>query len=102
MDLKSDKDGQAMRTTTQRGYGARHKQLRNHYRPLVAAGKVNCWRCGQKIQPTDKWDLGHDDHDRSIYRGPEHANTCNRSAAGRKAARTRNAPRPVPDTTREW
>ena len=26
------------------------------------------------------WDLGHDDYDRSIYRGPEHAR-CNRSAA---------------------
>lgn len=35
------------------------------------AGEVfHCWRCGTPIDPT-YWHLGHDDHDRSRYRGPE-------------------------------
>ena len=36
---------------------------------------VICWRCAENGQPHEVdpgcWDLGHDDHDRSIYRGPE-------------------------------
>jgi hypothetical protein len=33
----------------------------------------------------EPWDLGHDDHDRSITRGPEHRDRCNRAAAGRSS-----------------
>ena len=72
-------------TRQQRGYGRDHDRLRRALAPIVAAGRATCWRCGLPIQPGDPWDLGHDDHDRAITRGPEHANTCNRSAAGRAA-----------------
>jgi hypothetical protein len=88
----------------QRGYDAKHKRIRAHYAPLVQAGRITCWRCGHKIQPTDTWDLGHDDNNRAIYRGPEHANQCNRAAAGRKsqAMRAQAHTPPKPDTTRQW
>lgn len=70
--------------TTARGYGASHRRLREQWRPIVDAGGVMCWRCGEQIAPGTPWDLGHDDGDRRLYRGPEHANQCNRAAAGRK------------------
>lgn len=66
----------------ERGYDAAHDRLRAQWAPIVATGTVRCWRCHQLITATDAWDLGHDDHDRSIYRGPEHVR-CNRSTAGR-------------------
>ena len=65
--------------TTARGYGAAHQKLRAQVAQLVAAGTAVCWRCGRAIQPWMAWDLGHDDYDRSVYRGPEHAK-CNRSS----------------------
>jgi hypothetical protein len=66
-----------------RGYNRRHRDLRDAIAPAVAAGHATCWRCRQPISPGEPWDLGHDDHDRSITRGPEHAGHCNRSTAGR-------------------
>lgn len=72
-------------TPEQRGYDATHRALRRHWSPRVATGNVPCWRCGELIEPGERWDLGHDDADRSKHRGPEHASRCNRSAAGRKA-----------------
>lgn len=72
-------------TRQQRGYDYRHDQLRSRWAPRVAAGAVKCWRCGELIAPDEPWDLGHDDNDRTKYRGPEHAFRCNRSAAGRKS-----------------
>jgi hypothetical protein len=71
-------------TTTERGYGVDHRALREQYRPLVEAGDVTCWRCGEPINPDDDWDLGHDDLDRSIYRGPEHR-AHNRATKSRRA-----------------
>lgn len=68
----------------QRGYDATHDRLRAEWAPKVATGTVKCWRCGRLIPAGSAWDLGHDDHDRRIYRGPEHI-TCNRSAAGKAA-----------------
>lgn len=80
-----------MASTTDRGYGAAHQRERAKWKPKVDAGVVDCWRCGKRIKPDptltgDGWDLGHDDNDRSIYRGPEHS-TCNRSKTGRAAPR---------------
>ena len=71
---------------TDRGYGHRHQQERKRWKPEVDAGRVACARCGRLIAPGEPWDLGHDDHDRSIYTGPEHRR-CNRATAGRRKRR---------------
>ena len=71
----------------QRGYDRKHDQLRAKWAPIVATGTVKCWRCDEPITSTEPWDLGHDDNDRTQYRGPEHANKCNRRAGGLKAHR---------------
>jgi hypothetical protein len=78
-------------TSTERGYGADHRALRAAWQPLVEAGDVICWRCGGLIRPGDDWDLGHDDHDRSVYRGPEHQ-VCNRAVNSKQ----RQQPTPPP------
>jgi hypothetical protein len=70
-------------TTAERGYGAHHRGLREAWRPMVEAGGITCWRCQQLIDPSDDWDLGHDDLDRSQHRGPEHQ-LCNRATTNRK------------------
>ena len=70
-------------------YGHEHRQLRRELAPLVAAGLVNCARCGELIEPGTPCDLGHDDRDPRFYSGPEHA-YCNRTAPHRCA------------TSREW
>lgn len=71
--------------TAARGYGGGHQKLRAQVKKLVEAGGVVCWRCGLPIDPNGKFDLGHDDVDRSVYRGPEHVG-CNRATSGRKGA----------------
>jgi hypothetical protein len=65
--------------TKARGYGAKHKRHRQPLARQVAAGTVNCARCGYPIEPGADWDLGHTD-DRTGYQGPEHR-ACNRSSA---------------------
>jgi hypothetical protein len=73
-------------TTTARGYGAEHQAERAEWQALIDAGEpVDCVRCGGRIKPGEAWDLGHDDEDRTIRRGPEHARQCNRAAGGRRA-----------------
>ena len=69
----------------QRGYGPAHIRLREQWAPLVAAGRVNCARCGKPIPPRADWHLGHDDDDRTKYRGPEHA-ACNLGGPRRRRA----------------
>lgn len=71
-------------SSTARGYGRDHQKERARVAPLVAAGKVKCWRCGELI--VGAFDLGHDDSDRSKYRGPEHP-ACNRATSGRAACK---------------
>ena len=69
-------------TRQQRGYDAEHDALRREYQRRMDDGETfTCWRpdCGRPIDPTH-WHLGHDDHDRSTYRGPE-CPTCNLRAA---------------------
>lgn len=85
-------------SAARRGYDSRHQQLRRWWARKVATGTVRCARgarCKQAvngegglINPADKWDLGHDDRDRSIYTGPEHA-ACNRAVVGRFGTRRR-------------
>jgi hypothetical protein len=73
----------APRNTTEAGYGNAHQKLRKRIATLVARGGAVCWRCRRPILPGTPWDLGHDDYDRRVYRGPEHR-YCNRSAGARK------------------
>ncbi len=65
-----------------RGYDAEHDRVRRAWAPRVALGLVQCWRCRRLIAGNEPWDLGHDDDDRTKYRGPEHMR-CNRAVAGR-------------------
>ena len=57
-------------TTMARGYGHSHQQIRKRLEPFVRARRATCWRCGLPITTDQQWDLGHDDSDRSKYRGP--------------------------------
>jgi hypothetical protein len=97
-------------STTARGYGNQHQKLRKQWAARVAAGTVTCWRCHRLIAPWAEWELGHDDWDRDITRGPEHK-ACNRKAAAAKAKliRTQTVGKPakrarlnVMDTSRDW
>jgi hypothetical protein len=69
-------------TRQQRGYTAGHDALRKAWQRRMDAGEtVHCWRCTRVIDPNN-WHLGHDDHDRTVYRGPE-CPLCNLQAGGR-------------------
>ena len=72
-------------TTTERGYGSTHQRIRAHLQRRMDAGETfTCWRpgCERPIDPTD-WHLGHDDHDRTLYRGPECV-PCNTATSSRR------------------
>jgi len=73
--------------TTLRGYGWRHQNLRRRVK-LEVVRRAVCPRCGLPIDPGEPWDLGHDDHDRTIYAGPEHRR-CNRATASRRRRTSR-------------
>jgi hypothetical protein len=81
------------RNTVREGYGYRHKQLRKLWAIRISHGGVNCARCGLPIIPGEKWDLDHDDDDRTKYLGASHAR-CNRATAGRRSK--------VERTSRKW
>jgi hypothetical protein len=80
-----------LKSTTARGYGWEHQKVRARVARAVRTGQAVCWRCGLRIHPNTPWDLGHDDRDRRLYRGPEHR-ACNRRT--RSHAARRRAPRP--------
>jgi hypothetical protein len=71
--------GQHTQTTTARGYGYAHQQLRRKISRVVAEGRAYCSRCGRWISPGAPWDLDHTD-DRRGYRGASHR-ICNQRAA---------------------
>lgn len=81
-------------STTARGYGWAHQRERAKWVPKVKAGLVNCWRCGQPIQPNAQWDLGHlpgaEAHTTNPqWAGPEHVGReC--AAGGNRATKGRN------------
>lgn len=77
-----------------------HKRLRLQWQKVVDAGEANCWRCGRPIPPGTPWDLGHDDHDPTTYRGAE-CRPCNRGTAAvrgnkMRAAQRRTSPTAAP------
>jgi hypothetical protein len=82
-----------------RTYGRAHRDLRARVNAIVQAGQATCWRCRNPIEPGSAWDLGHDDHDRTHYRGPEHQ-ACNRRAGAEK--RNQQAAGQRPPTVRAW
>lgn len=74
-------------TAEQRGYNAEYRRQRTLARQQVDQGGVTCWRCRQPINPGEPFDLGHDDNNRDIIRGPEHPK-CNRATNTRRARTT--------------
>lgn len=72
----------------ERGYDREHDRLRAWWQARMDAGvPVFCWRCRERIDPFEPWDLGHEG---GRHRGPEHASLCNRSAGGRLGATVTN------------
>ena len=87
-------------------YGSAYKKVRDLWKIKVDRGEVWCSRptCGKWIAPGAPWDLGHDDDDPSVIRGPEHRK-CNRSTATHKAKRRQRWRHPIeesPRTSRQW
>jgi hypothetical protein len=81
---KRDRTRTTRASSSERGYGSEHQRIRRQWARRIEAGeRIACWRCGTPILPGQAWDLGHDDYDRSVYRGPEHARE-NRATAGRR------------------
>jgi hypothetical protein len=72
-------------SSTERGYGAEHRRVREQWRPIVAAGLAECVRCHELIDPDEPFDLDHDDTDptKTTWLGPAHV-SCNRAANRRK------------------
>lgn len=94
-----------MRSTTERGYGAKHKRERTRWaRILKAEGLLVCAtagkspNCPQVIRDGDDWDLGHTE-DRTGYIGPQCV-PCNRGDGGRNGAKVTNTKRQM--TVRDW
>jgi DNA-directed RNA polymerase subunit RPC12/RpoP len=86
---RKSNDTPAERARTAQYNSAEHKQQVAAVKALVASGRAFCWRCGRHLPPGSKAHAGHDDHDRSRYRGAE-CPPCNLSAAARKGARIVN------------
>lgn len=84
------------RSTTERGYDAKHKAERARLAPSVERGEWNCARCREPIHPGTPWDLDHD-NTREGYLGPSHA-SCNRAHGARK----RNAQAANGTPSRDW
>lgn len=96
-------------TTVSRGYGVEHRELRDRWVGLLAAGHTVPCACEHRgcphhagpcltvITSSTPWDLGHTD-DRRDWTGPECV-PCNRSA-GARAARAASQVQPM--TIREW
>ncbi len=80
-------------TSTERGYDAAHRRLREQLDPIVAAGQAVCRRCGNQIKPGQPWDLGHH-ADRTRPPSPEHR-ICNRQTAAHKAQSQKQEQRPA-------
>jgi hypothetical protein len=95
-DIHTRAKDKARGTRQRRGYDAAHDALRAHWQRRMNAGEpVTCWRCAELgkphlVDPTD-WHLGHDDHDRGKYRGPE-CPAGNQATSGRTIPVSRVTP----------
>jgi hypothetical protein len=91
-------------STRARGYGGDWAKLRASWQRRIDAGElIRCRRgvmcklaeevdgrlVGGIIGPATDWDLGHDDHDRTLPPAPEHRGPCNRATRGRGGSRKR-------------
>jgi len=47
--------GRDLRTAIQKGYGTRHRSLRQRFARLVRSGQARCVRCGLPIAPNELW-----------------------------------------------
>lgn len=85
------------------------RRERARFAPMIAAGGVNCARCGLPVLPGMRWHVGHQ-LDRALGGGhepsnlwPEHAR-CSTSAGGKLGQALRagrvTAPQSVPVVTR--
>ncbi len=83
-----------VRTKDHTKYGTQHRKLREQWAKVVDAGQANCWRCGRWLNPEQPWDLGHDDRDPNVYRGPE-CRSCNRGTAAVRGNKMRAQRRPA-------
>lgn len=108
-------------SATARGYGEGHRKTRTRWRPIVEAGQATCARCMVPVAPPGDicprcgrevvkgrpqpgycgWDVSHDDVDRTLYTGVEHA-CCNRRAGGRNGGLTTARKFRVKVWSREW
>jgi hypothetical protein len=82
------------------------KRLRATWAAAIATGRVDCWRCGQRIDAGQPWDLGHrvavrlGGSDEHVH--PEHRR-CSRSAGGELSVEVRrNGGHVYPPPSREW
>lgn len=65
-------------------YGTHHRRLRRQWASRVVGGNIFCHRCGEEIDPRDRWDLDHVDGGGSLeYHGPSHSR-CNRATYRRR------------------
>jgi len=96
------KNTAAERTRAAQYASPEHRAQVQAVKATVASGRAFCWRCGRYLPPGSKAHAGHDDHDRTVYRGAECVR-CNLSAAARKGAAKRNAaqPRSTPRLSRK-
>jgi hypothetical protein len=92
-------------TSTQRGYNAEHRRLRNRWVAEVSRGSVCCGRCGGHIAPGTPWDLSHPDDERDAAPVPWHRR-CNRQYAatvtGPRRRRGRRSSSSVTRSSRAW
>ena len=77
-------------STSQRGYGYLHQQLRARLKPIVEAGMVRCARCGQLIESGERWELDHAPGKQG-YLGPVLTFAATALPAGRSEPRSRTA-----------
>jgi hypothetical protein len=88
-------------------YSAVHKTERAGWEPIVRAGDAMCaidvcLHESRRIIPGEPWVLAHNEHDRTRYLGPAHAD-CNTAEGKRAAAERRGeSARRQWSTTRNW